>query len=61
MRGRDLEFKCVICGRFVSYDGRKTVTEHQVNGIFDNYQEQWFPEEIVNMYHKKCKRKELSK
>jgi hypothetical protein len=56
--GRHPDFKCVICGRFVSYDRRKTVIEYGIDSIFDKYQEQWFPEEMVYMYHKKCKTKE---
>jgi len=56
MMSRDPDFKCMICGKYVSYDRRKTVVENRTLSIFDS-QEQYCPEEIVEMYHKKCYKK----
>ena len=55
--GRDDCFKCIYCGRYVSYDRRKTIVKQITTSYFDTSQEQWYPEEEVEMYHKKCKPK----
>jgi len=53
-RGRDAMFKCAICGRFVSYDRRTVNIKYYTDSIFERYEEQWFPEEMIEYTHKKC-------
>lgn len=48
-RGRDIEFKCIYCGKFVSYDRRKTIVSYSYIN-----EEQGNPEKIVEMKHKYC-------
>lgn len=57
MRGRDSCFRCIYCERFVSYDMRKTGKNYRTESYFSLIEEQYFPEEIVEFYHKKCKHK----
>lgn len=52
--GRDADFKCIICGKFVSYDKRKTDIDFVIEEKFDSSQEQWYPEEKMYCKHKKC-------
>lgn len=53
-KGRDADFKCIYCEKFVSYDRRKTNVNCITEGHFDIMQEQWHLEEVVEMSHKHC-------
>ena len=57
MKGRDNDFKCAICGKYVSYDRRKTVIKHTQywNGFYEDMQED------IEIYHKKCFTKSKAK
>ena len=57
MKGRDSCWCCYYCGRFVSYDMRKTGRENYTDYFWSD--DIYFPEETVIFYHKKCKPKEL--
>lgn len=52
--GRDMCFKCSICGQYVKYDRRTTNIENNVVSVFNSSEEQWFPEEEIIFTHKKC-------
>jgi hypothetical protein len=54
-KGRTPQFKCIYCGQFLPYDYRKIKVENRTERKFNVYEEQWFPEEVVEMYHKHCK------
>lgn len=56
-RGRHPDFKCCICGRFVPYDRRKIIISEYTIGVFNSYEEQWFPEDCIQVSHKKCETK----
>ena len=53
MKGRDKDFKCIYCGKFVPYDRRTTEVkqERYWNGFYEDVEEQTL------IYHKKCKPK----
>ncbi len=57
MKGRDGCFQCIYCGRFVSYDRRKTTVQQITTERFDNRDGIYYPEYEVEMFHKKCKLK----
>ena len=61
MKGRDADFKCAICGRFTPYDRRKVIVTWHTIAVFSVSQEQYFPEDIIEMTHKKCKTKSKPK
>ena len=61
MKGRDADFKCAICGRYVPYDRRKVDVHYEQIASFNPYQEQYYPEDIIEMTHKKCKTKSKPK
>lgn len=52
--GRTPEFKCSICGKFLSYDRRTVIVNYYTKAIFDYNEEQWFPEDVTEFIHKKC-------
>lgn len=60
-KGRDADFKCIYCGKFVSYDRRKTKVDCKTEAYFNANQEQWFPEEVVEMCHRRCETLERNK
>lgn len=49
-KGREDCFKCCECGKYVSYDRRKTIIKHTRywNGFYEDV------EEDIEVYHKKC-------
>ncbi len=61
MKGRDSDFLCIYCGRFVSCDMRKTGKQYYTDSVWDRYDGIYYPEERVEFYHKKCKSKKEKK
>ena len=56
MKGRDKCFQCIYCGKFVSYDMRRTGRNHITTQYWDQIDGIYYPEEEVEFYHKKCKK-----
>ena len=53
-RGREACFLCTYCGKFVSYDRRKTGIEYRESHIFDVRDETYDLDYEPLMYHRKC-------
>jgi uncharacterized protein YlaI len=49
-KGRDSNFKCIICGKYVSYDRRKTIIKR--TQCWDIFCED--AKEDLEVYHKRC-------
>lgn len=54
-KGRTPDFKCIYCGQFLPYDHRKIKVVNTTKARFSIYEEQYYLEDIVEMYHKRCK------
>ena len=54
MKGRDKEYKCIYCGKFISY--KDIPDEVRVEFVPDTYRSA----ESTFMWHKKCKSKEFA-
>ena len=57
MKGRDIDFKCIYCGKFVPYDRRITEVKNTQywNGFYEDVEEETL------IYHKKCEPKKSKK
>lgn len=56
-RGRDPDFKCTICGKYVSYDRRTIVIKNYMERMFSTAEEQYLLENVVQITHRKCMKK----
>ncbi len=57
MKGRNKCFQCIYCGKYTSYDMRKTGKEYSEKHIFDRRDESYDLDWELLFYHKKCKPK----